>query len=250
MNLIVYAALTDTGICDKNDDRVMVNGHILEYGSIIGEAESEIIATVCDGVGGYAHGDEAATIASEVFATLVACELSQARITEAIIEANARVMAEQRTDPGHMRMSSTVAGLYINGSNFIVFNVGDSKVYRFRGRYLSQLSVDHTYFHEALSYGLISEPSETDSQDGHIITRWIGDVDRCEPSVTVGENRIFNRDIFLLCSDGLSDVLSLDELEGILSGSETLSEKCHMLFRSAKKNGSPDNISIILLEVQ
>ena len=247
--MIGYAAITGKGICRKNDDRVMVNGQIIAAGAMDGIVETAVIATVCDGVGGYPFGEEAAEIVSEIFAGLNELKLTQSSIEAAVSSANAGVLAAQGIDLGHGNMSSTVAGLYINGGDFIAFNVGDSKLFRQRNSYLAQLSVDHTYAQETLDLGLVKNKSEIDEKDRHKITRCIGDKRRCQPSITTGRNRVFDGDIFLICSDGLSDAVSNATIECILNEQIDLPDKCKKLFQAALQNGSRDNISVILLEV-
>jgi len=247
--MIGYAAITDTGVCPKNDDRIMVNGEVISSGSIGGTVEAAILAVVCDGVGGHLHGDEAAEITAKVFAELTNEPLTQEKIELAITDANNKVLAQREIDPAHRNMASTIAGIYIDGGDFIAFNVGDTKIYRYRNSYLSQMSVDHTFTQESLDIGLVENKDEIHEQDRHKITRCIGEKNRCQPNVIVGSNRVFTGDIYLVCSDGLSDVVGVDEMEKNLSEPIELSERCKHLFQSALKNGSQDNISIILLEV-
>jgi protein phosphatase len=112
-----------------------------------------------------------------------------------------------------------------------------------------QLSVDHTTFQEALNLGLVDDKNADSGKDRHTITRCVGDKDLCQPSIQNGENRIFDGDMFLICSDGLSDVVSIDEMEKVLSEPAEVLNKCKSLLELAIKNCSQDNISIILLEV-
>lgn len=247
--MIGYAVITDVGVCQKNDDRVMINGKIISTGAIDGIFDAPVIATVCDGVGGYSFGDEAAEIASKIFAGLNGMLLTQSSVEDAVLDANVSVLTAQSKDREHGNMSSTVAGLYIDGGDFIAFNVGDSKIFRQRNSYLMQVSVDHTFLQESLDLGLFASKSEISEKDRHKITRCIGDKRRFQPSITVGKNRVFEGDVFLICSDGLSDVVSNEAIESILNEPMVLSEKCKKLFCAALQNGSQDNISVILLEV-
>jgi protein phosphatase len=247
--MIGYAAISDMGICPKNDDCVMVDGEIISTGVINGIVESDIIASVCDGVGGEPFGNEAAEIASKVFAALAGVQLTQDKIENAISEANNNVLAGQKIDAEHSRMTSTVAGIYINGADLIAFNVGDSKIYRYRNSYLTQLSVDHTTLQEGLALGWFENKDEGYEKARHIITRYIGDMKRCQPYIFSNEKEVFNGDLYLICSDGLSDVTEIEEIEKILTEPIELSERCKSLFESALRNGSQDNISIILMEV-
>ncbi|MCL1987370.1 MAG: protein phosphatase 2C domain-containing protein [Firmicutes bacterium] len=275
--MVKYAVTTNIGVCEKNDDRILVNSKMLSEGFLEGTAENGIIAAVCDGVGGYSHGDKAAEIAATTFSEL-ACEMfsqaeksqsaenaentdkseqakqvanlletAKSQIETAIKTANNGVLTAQQADFDHQKMSTTVAGVYINGGNFIVFNVGDSRVYRYRKPYLAQLSVDHTVAEEAAQLGLSTHETE---KSAHILTRCIGDKSRCQPSVKMGENRAFLGDIFLVCSDGLSGVVDVDDMEILLAEEISLSEKCQNLLKLALRNGSLDNISVILVEIE
>ena len=250
MNMIQFAAVTSIGICNKNDDRIMINGDIIADGTLDGIADSEMLATVCDGVGGYDYGDEAATITSRIFTELSGKALRKEMLEAAIADANAEVLLLQQIDSNHRNMSTTIAGVYINNSDIIVFNVGDTKVFRFRNCYLTQLSVDHTFTQESIDLGLVRSRDEIDKKDRHRITRCIGDKMRCRPSILVAENRVFEDDVFLICSDGLSDVVSNGAIEKILNKKMDLPTRCKTLLEASLQNESQDNISIILLEVK
>ena len=249
--MIKYAALTDMGICQKNDDRIMINGNTLGFGNLGGTAEDRVLAVVCDGVGGYSHGGEAAEITAKVFSNLCGQIqiISQASIEDAVADANAIVIAAQSTDTSHRNMSSTLAGVYLCGNSFLAFNVGDSKIFRLRNTYLSQLSVDHTYAQESLDLGVVADKTKIGEKDKHRITQCIGDKNRCIPSITDGKGRLFEDDVFLICSDGVTDVIANDLIEATLNEQTGLLERRDNLYRIALQNGSQDNISIILLEV-
>jgi len=247
--MISFAALTSVGVCEKNDDRVMINGEIIADGMTCGVTDNMILAIICDGVGGYDFGDEAAEIACGVFAGLDKQDITKDILETAIDGANASVLIAQSTDVRHRNMSTTIAGIYIRERDNIVFNVGDTKVYRFRNSYLYQLSVDHTFSQESIDLGLVRSADEIDERDRHKITRCVGDANRCQPNISVGENRVYKGDIYLICSDGLSDVVGNDEIENILSEQTDISSRCEKLLAASIKNGSRDNISIILLEV-
>ena len=247
--MLEYAAITDLGICQKNDDRIMIDGSILSFGKTSGKVDGCILAVVCDGVGGYSYGDEAAECTVKVFANLVGQQINQAAIEQAIADANSVVIAAQSSDNSHRNMSSTLAGIYLYDNSFLAFNIGDSKIFRLRNSYLSQLSVDHTYAQESVDLGLVRNKMDIAQKDRHRITRCIGDKSNCKPSITSGEGRLFEDDIFLVCSDGVTDVVDNDLIETILSEQVGLQMRCEHLFQQTLQNGSQDNISIILLEV-
>ena len=246
--MIRYAAVTDIGVCDKNDDRILVDGSILSSGYVNGTVDTSILAVLCDGVGGYQHGDEAANITVKVFTALADIPVTQDIINSTINEANNIVVAKQKTDISYRKMATTIAGIFIQNYDYMIFNIGDSKIYRYRNPYLLQLSVDHTSHQEALNLGLI-DAIDMENKNNHAITRCIGSDKFCQPNIQTGINRIINSDIFLICSDGLSDVVNIEVLEDTLSQPINLSRKCKMLLELANENKSLDNISIILLEV-
>jgi protein phosphatase len=248
--MIMYAAMTDAGVRSENDDRVMVNGEIIPVGFSEGKSDDTLLAVVCDGVGGFSHGGIAAETVAKVFSDLTDMPLTQEKIKFAVAHANNEILEQQRLDAAHSKMSTTIAGVYISGNGYIVFNVGDSKVFRFRRPYLTQLSTDHTLTQEGLNVGWFTEGDEEYKKSRHVITRYIGDKERCRPNILVGENEILCGNIFLVCSDGLTDTTDIEEIEAILIESSQLSEKCGKLFELALSTGSQDNISIILMEVE
>jgi protein phosphatase len=227
--MIHYAAITDIGVRTRNEDRIMIDGKVISDGTVDGVVDSSVIAVVCDGVGGYPHGDKAAEITTRTFVALAGVPLNYYRIEEAISEANRAVIVEQASDTEHSKMASTIAGIYVSDSTYITFNVGDSKIYRYRKPYLMQLSENHSV--------------------GNALLNYIGSESQCKPSVQIGENRVLVGDIYLVCSDGLSGVVSVDDIEQILFEPNELAEKCRGLMELSIRNNSQDNISIVLLEV-
>jgi serine/threonine protein phosphatase PrpC len=248
--MIKYAAITGAGIYESNHDRIMVNGEIIANGSIEGSTASSLLATVCDGVGASAFGYEAAEVTSKVFSGLCDTKLTFEDIKSAISDANSRVISLQEADPVRATMATTLAGVAIDGSSCIIFNAGDSKVYRYRTPYIMQLSIDHTHAQEMVDFGIVESFDEINEKDKHIITKYIGDKHRCLPHVSGGEDRLFENDVYIICSDGLSDVISTDDLETLLSNDTELSDICETLYDLAIANGSQDNISVVIIKAE
>ena len=244
--MIQYAAITDKGTLNENEDRVLVADIILDKGIAEGTAESCLLAVVCDGVGGEAFGAEAAELTAYTISKLPQIKTSNAAV-DSVSKINDCILSAQIKDNAHSRMACTLAGISVFEENVVIFNVGDSKVYRFRAPYIAQLSVDHTYAKEAMQIGMISDKNQLTEQNQHRITRCIGEKVEWKPDIYEGQAR--QGDIFLLCSDGLSDVISEDELEKVLSKSASPETKCHQLLALATNLNSQDNISIIVLEV-
>jgi len=169
-------------------------------------------------------------------------------VREIFYEANRRVVEAQSKDSYHRKMCTTAAGVIISKSDFISFNMGDSKVYRFRPPFIMQLSKDHSNFGELIEAGIINSKDEISEEARQTITRYIGSMQAFEPEIKVGQGRVAYQDIFLVCSDGLSDVVTEIEMEEILSKDISLQDMCRELRERAVKNQSIDNISIILVK--
>lgn len=236
------AYISDKGLVRKeNDDRVMVNGTVISSGRYSSTSEDNILVVLCDGVGGEKHGNEAADIVAQSFKTMKATSLDGSNIQGYIDSINEKVVVAQHTDPEHSQMATTVAGIAINGNGFFIFNVGDTRVYRFRRPYISQLSTDHSLAHENSIIGV-----ETTEGQKHVITRYIGG-QRAIASLYDGAESIGENDIFILCSDGVWDVVSDPEIEDVLSSADSTDEMRDRIFHLAISNKSDDNISLVVI---
>jgi len=223
----------------SNDDRAVVNSKLVAEGSYMEKCESTCLAVVCDGVGGEAYGYEAAEIVTSIFSHLDGTKLTVDIIKEYIEKANHAVISAQKTDFDHSKMATTIAGLYINEDNFIAFNVGDSRIYRYRS-YISQISKDHSLWQQQIDLDLEPKPGQK-----NIITHFLGGTSAV-PEIVDGSGRVFNNDVYIICSDGIWGVLEDRDFESIISKSpvEEASEK---LVALALDKGSDDNLSAIII---
>jgi len=241
--MLEIACLVDAGIhAPKNDDRVAVNKTLVSEGAYSETTDTSCLVVVCDGVGGVAFGYRAAEIVTDFFSKLSDLPLTADSLKEYIAQANAEVMSTQRKDHQLSQMATTIAGLYIKDNDFIVFNVGDSRVYRFRSPYIMQLSKDHSEWQFAIDLG--EKPSD---RDRSILRRCLGR-EQATPHLVEGVGKVFDNDIFLLCSDGVWGSLENEDFENILSQEISLSEKCQSLVNMALEKGSTDNLSIIIVK--
>ena len=236
------ACLVEEGIgCHGNDDRALLGNQILRGGRLQEYREDHIWVAICDGVGGEAFGHEAAEIAinrlSEIFEKTVTVDF----IHETLSDINQRVVEAQRKDYGHSKMATTVAGLYVHGDSFIVYNLGDTRVYRYRPPYIARLSSDHTLVEEMKALGLTPKAGQE-----HVITKFLGS-HGCFPELVDGTEKVMDVDSFLLCSDGISDFISDLELEGYMNRCDDSLELCSILVEESIARGSEDNLSIIIV---
>lgn len=217
--MLNITANVDIGIGpSQNDDRALVNDHIIKIGEYEVILDSDIcLATVCDGVGGEDYGYEAAQITSKIFSKMWGNQINKTTIESSIYTANNSIIKKQKSSLNYRRIATTLAGVYIEGPDYIVFNVGDSRVYRFRNKYVSLLTKDHSLVQELVDLNILSpKEAKTDSRK-NIITRYIGHPTDFDGNIDIYKGALHKKDILLVCSDGLSDFLTEDDFEDILS---------------------------------
>lgn len=235
------ACLVDKGVGDHgNDDRCYIGNHVVSDGFFELHNEPFIFAGVCDGAGGESFGFEAADTAAQLMSRNSLPEVNSGFICRLIEEANEAILIRQKTDSEHSRMASTIAGIVVHDNDMLAFNVGDSRVYRYREPYIAQLSKDHSLSEEMIDIGLEPKPGQE-----HVITKYLGGAAH-NPYIFMGEGKSFEDDIYLICSDGISDVITNEDFEEVLQSSKSLREKCRMLVDLAAEKGSDDNLSVII----
>jgi serine/threonine protein phosphatase PrpC len=201
-----------------------------------------LIAVVADGMGGHAAGEVASRIAAERLAALAARAGDEAGLADLLRDVNAELFEAMREQPRLRGMGTTVAGVVIAPAGSLVFNVGDSRVYRIEGSALVQLSTDDTP-------GPKLADGRTAAMTSNLVTQSLGGA-----YAEVGiEPHLLGvppaaRERYLLCSDGLSDLLTRDEIEAGLAADDRTSVQA--LFEAAMARGGRDNISIIMLDLR
>lgn len=235
------ACMVDKGIGGHgNDDRCYVGNQVVSDGLLELDNEPFVIAGVCDGAGGESFGYEAAETAARLMAENSIPEVDLALICRLIENANDEILLRQKADSDHSKMATTIAGIVVRGDDMLAFNVGDSRVYRYREPFIAQLSKDHSLSEELKDIGLEPKPGQE-----HVITKYLGGASH-NPYIFNGEGKAFEDDIYLICSDGISDVITNEEYEEVLKSEASLGEKCRTLVDLAVEKRSADNLSIII----
>ncbi|MEM6897167.1 MAG: protein phosphatase 2C domain-containing protein [Pseudomonadota bacterium] len=204
---------------------------------------------VADGMGGHTAGDFASqTIVGELETVGVpagALDL-KSRFLERLTRANTRIIRHAE-DLGSGAIGSTIAALLIQQDKYAAIWSGDSRVYRFRGGELSQVTRDHTEVQALLDEGQITQEQAENWPRKNVITRAIGVTEM--PECDMVQDSLMDADVFLICSDGLTeyfdDVELAQELRQI--GHGPLEPLCHSLIETALERGGKDNTSVILL---
>lgn len=211
---------------------------------------------VADGMGGHAHGDRASqTIAAEFTARLSTNDLVTAdTVRSAIVSANAavRALSESGASDAAVAGSTLAGGSLVRLDNetepcWMIFNVGDSRVYSWQDHRLSQVTTDHSAVQELIDAGVISRDEGERHPDRNVVTRALGVDDQVD--VDVWLLPLGGRQIFIACSDGLTKELSDDDIGEILNecdATDAFDAAAGRLVNAAVKAGGADNITVVV----
>ena len=242
----------------NNEDNLYFNGAYLseqtreQPASFEAEcSDARQIYAVCDGMGGEQYGELASLLTVETvhrYAGIVRGDTKKSldeQIRECITAANDLVCQAQK-DFEAKRIGTTFALLAVDGRTASVYNMGDSRVYLLRDGEIAQLSEDHTYVASISKILGLTPEQEKSHPMRNRLTRYIG-IDSAETTIVaqVSTLRMKKKDIFLLCSDGLSDAVDDDEMRRILSEAANPAEAVNQLMDAALIEGK-DNITVIV----
>jgi len=209
-------------------------------------------AILADGMGGHLAGDVASELAIDTIAARLA-GLAQVEasglenaLRTAVIDANDVIHQHAKGDLQCYNMGTTVVAVVVRQAWLYCAHVGDSRLYRFNQDGLIQITRDHSLVQELVDEGMLSVEEAANSVHRNVITRALGL--KPEVDVDVLKQQVEADDIFLLCSDGLSDSLNEEEMAQLLSDCEWPS-MTQALVDAANERGGQDNISLILLRM-
>jgi protein phosphatase len=210
------------------------------------------IFAVADGMGGVNGGEVASAMAvSRLESFSGAAAVDTASLLGAIAAANADVYQARHQDDARPHMGTTLAGVALTRADgadaVLVFNVGDSRVYRARHGECRQLTVDHSVVAELVASGRILEHEAARHPERNVVTRVIGG----EPKVEV-DSWLFEPepgDIFVACSDGLTGELAADEISRVLLAADATENAADRLVEAALAGDARDNLSVIVVEI-
>jgi protein phosphatase len=231
-------AATHVGrVRDHNEDSLIARG---------------MVFAVADGMGGHAAGEVASRIAVEALATLVEHPPTRAEdVADVLREANDGILQSQERDPGQRGMGTTVAGLTVvdagGREHWVVFNIGDSRVYRLADNRMSMVTRDHSEVRELMDAGLIDAAEAARHPMRNVITRSLGSDPAPSPDVWVLPPTPGER--FIVCSDGLSN--ELDDREIMLVARQYADPQiaADQLVAAAVRAGGRDNVSVVVVAV-
>jgi protein phosphatase len=223
--------------------------------AFLADGEAGLFA-VADGMGGHAAGEVASRLAIEALPGLH--EAGPARpdtpadgrkwLASLVARANRAVYEAARSNPDQRGMGTTLTVLYIRPPVACFAHVGDSRLYRFRDGRLQQLTRDHTWVQEQVDAGLLSPSQAQVHPHRSMLTRAIGIAE--DVAVDSGDVDVEPGDVFLLASDGLSSMLSDEEIAGVLARDGALDAMADALIEAANARGGYDNITVVLVRAE
>jgi protein phosphatase len=247
--LVRYAAAAVSDVGNKR----------LSNEDAFGFSAEDGIYVVCDGMGGAAAGEIASSLAVDEMLRQLSDRTAdktaplEILVQDAISTANKAIYSRSQRNLRLSGMGTTLVGLVVEGRRVLVFNVGDSRCYRLRnlgkdeGR-LEQISLDHSLVEEQVRLGRMTHEEALRSPMRNVITRALGTQGIITPDLFELESK--PGDLFLLCSDGLTNELNDPLIESMLAVDLPLDELCARLVDGAKKAGGHDNITCLLVRAE
>ena len=250
-----FATASDPGLVRQNNEDAFVADPNLG------------IFAVADGMGGHASGEVASRMAADLLREFIAqankeykaapSEESTAVLStpanllvKAIRLANQKIYQTSQKQNDYRGMGTTLVAIYFPPSSIpVIANVGDSRLYLLRGRTIEQVTEDHSLVWEQYRQGQILKEALAQSPHKNIVTRALG----IRPTVDVDVRELETEpgDFFLLCSDGLSDLVPDEELFAVVKkASGNLQKACDHLIRLANQRGGKDNITLLLIRIE
>jgi protein phosphatase len=234
LSVVEHAGLTDVGRQrEANEDNLVIAAPIF---------------AVADGMGGARAGEVASRIAAEAFRdSRDPSKTPEQQLIRVAKEANRRIYELAQRDEAHRGMGTTLTAALVDGGSVSLGHVGDSRAYRLRGGQLEQLTHDHSLVAELERSGQLTAEAAEHHPQRSIITRALGpesdvDVDTHTHPARAG-------DVYLLCSDGLTGMISDDEVAALVRGAATLDDAAEALIRAANQSGGKDNITVVLFRL-
>jgi serine/threonine protein phosphatase PrpC len=242
-------------------DPGMVRAH--NEDSIAADAATGVVV-LADGMGGYNAGE----VASGMATTLITTEMrrlladtppyaidpetqvavAQRMVREQVLKANTSIFQAAQSQPQYSGMGTTLVVCLFYDNKVLVAHLGDSRLYRMRDDVFSQVTRDHSLLQEQIDAGLISPEQAKHAQHKNLVTRALGIDPAVEPEIHEHETR--SGDVYLLCSDGLCDMVDDDDIGATLRAfGSNLNLAVQQLVQMANDNGGRDNVSVILVRI-
>ena len=237
MTLLRSGSATDTGLVRSVNQDLAV--------------ETSNLFAVADGMGGHAGGEVASRLAVDALGAAFGRKPTGFGLSEAVTEANAVVWSHSQDNPDLRGMGTTLTAVALvneDGRDVLALvNVGDSRSYRFHDGEISQITTDHSLAEEMVRTGELTEAEAAVHPHRHILTRALGVA--ADVAVDLWRIQPVRGDRYLLCSDGLTNELSVDQIAEVLSSVSEPQRAADLLVHAARTHGGSDNITVVVVDV-
>lgn len=232
--MIAYGATNVGKVRKNNEDAFKIS-------------DKENIYLLADGMGGHLGGEFASSMAVQDLEKLLIDVRNKTEIKEAIEEVNRKIYQKSLEDENLSGMGTTLSMVKILEDHLYFANIGDSRIYRLKDGSLTQLTIDDSYVNYLLEVGAITSDQAKDHPKKNVLLKALGTTEDIE--VFVQEVQWQEDDLYLLCSDGLTNMLDEEEIQEILSSHEA-KEAVDILIDRALGRGGKDNITVIILTIK
>lgn len=240
-----YYAQTDPGLTrPNNEDSFLFD-------------ENCGVAVLADGMGGYSAGE----VASSMAVTSIAAELTRflsrgaplnqaddlcRLLARSVDKANQEILQAAAGNPSYKSMGTTVVVGIFQGDQLFLTHVGDSRCYRLRGGVLVQITKDHSMLQEQVDAGLITRAHAAHAPGRNLLTRALGVESRLPLEVKI--HPVETGDLYLMCSDGLTDMVDDVSMASLMSETTDLAQRASALIHLANAKGGRDNVTVLLVQ--
>lgn len=223
-----------------------------DYVGVFTNQDQLTFAIVADGIGGHQGGD----VASSMAVSHIGYHFEQTTfknpvdavkwLSDQVQIENGKIIDKSNQFKDLNGMGTTMVAAIFFDDQMVVANIGDSRGYLRRNGELNQLTEDHSLVNELVKRGVITEQEAKTHPQKNIITRTLG----ISPDADIDINlyQLESSDQLLLCTDGLSNMVSNQQLDDVLKSNQTLAEKCQQLIKMANEAGGPDNITVLIAD--
>jgi serine/threonine protein phosphatase PrpC len=227
---------------------------LLRKGNEDSALTSAQVIAVADGMGGHAAGEVASRIAitklEEISTVITHREIdsdsAEDLFSDSLNSIDVELKNQSDENPQLSGMGTTLTSLFISGERISLLHIGDSRAYRLRGNSLEQLTQDHTVIQELLNQGAISQADIATHPQRSVLTQVLMGEGISSAPLMILDAKV--KDRYLLCSDGLSSVLTEKEIKSILKGKER-SDVADALIDATYINGAPDNVTVVIADL-
>ena len=239
-----YCAQTDPGLTRSNNEDFFLFD------------ENSGVAVLADGMGGYSAGEVASSMAATSIATELTRCLSRSEplshaddlcrlLTRSVDKANQEILQAAAGNPNYKSMGTTVVLGIFQGARLFLTHVGDSRCYRWRDGVLAQITKDHSMLQEQVDAGLITRAHAAHAPGRNLLTRALGVESRLPLEVKIHPVEV--GDIYLMCSDGLTDMVDDASIASLLAENTDLAQRTSALIHLANAKGGRDNVTVMLI---